>query len=462
MLALKCRLWIITVCVLLSACAPTVSQQEITTVLKDEVPTPPKQWTEASAVPVQVGWIDSFDDPVLLKLVQEAQTNNRNLQAAAANVERARALAVQAGAALTPSVDLALGAAQTGGLRSSSPDTTNLTLGLQLGWEADVWGRIRAGSEGAVASAQAAEADYRFAQHSLAANSAKAYFTAIEARLQTQVVQKSLTTLENTLRIVQLRYDNGMTSSQDLALARADLATAREQLVKVESAGRDAVRALEILLGRYPSAELALRTSLPDTPAHPPVGVPSELLERRPDLVAADRRVAAAFNLLDQAKAARLPSLSLTSNIGGSSNSLSDILDPQNVTWQLATNLLAPIFDGGRRQAQVDIATADQKQAMANYGSVALDAFSQVESALDQGVVLERRADELSIALQQTGKAYHVAQVRYQEGEISLLDLLAIQRRVDSAGSSLLAVNRLLLEQRVNLHLALGGSWEAK
>ena len=115
MLALKCRLWIITVCVLLSACAPTVSQQEITTALNDEVPTPPKQWTEASAVPVQVGWIDSFDDPVLLKLVQEAQANNLNLQAASANVERARALAVQAGAALTPSVDLALGAAQTGG-----------------------------------------------------------------------------------------------------------------------------------------------------------------------------------------------------------------------------------------------------------------------------------------------------------------------------------------------------------
>ena len=240
------------------------------------------------------------------------------------------------------------------------------------------------------------------------------------------------------------------------------MATAREQLVYVESAGRDAVRALEILLGRYPSAELALRTSLPDSPPHPPVGVPSELLERRPDLVAAERRVAAAFNLLDQAKAARLPSLSLTSNIGGSSNSLSDILDPQNVTWQLATNLLAPIFDGGRRQAQVDIATADQKQALANYGSVALDAFSQAESALDQGVALERRADELGIALQQTNKAYRVAQIRYQEGEIPLLDLLALQQRQDNAGSSLLAVNRLLLEQRVNLHLALGGSWEIK
>ncbi len=462
MLALKGRLWIIAVCVLLSACAPKVSQQDITGAIKAETPTSPKQWTETSAAAVQVGWIESFADQALIKLVQEAQANNSNLQAAAANVERARLLAVQAGAALVPSVDLSLGAAKTGGLRSSSPDITNLNLGIQLGWEADVWGRIRAGSEGAVASAQAAEADYRYARHSLAANTAKAYFTSIEARLQTQVVQKSLTTQEETLRIVQLRYDNGMTSSQDLALARADLATAREQLVKVESAGRDAVRALEILLGRYPSAELALRTSLPDTPAHPPVGVPSELLERRPDLVAAERRVAAALNLLDQAKAARLPSLSLTSNIGGSSNSLADILDPQNVAWQLAANLLAPIFDGGRRQAQVDIATADQKQALANYGNVALNAFSQVESALDQGVVLERRADQLGIALQQAGKAYRVAQVRYQEGEIPLLDLLALQQRVDSASRSLLAVNRLLLEQRVNLHLALGGSWDIK
>ncbi|MDD2558326.1 MAG: TolC family protein [Desulfuromonas sp.] len=453
--------WIIALCGMFSACATHVSQPEIDTAIEATLDIPPEQWVEdATSAAVEIGWIGTFADSALTELVQEAQSNNRDLRAASADVERARALAVQAGAALTPSVDLGLGAAYSGGPRGSTPNTTDLTLGLQLGWEADVWGRIRAGSAGALASAQAVEADYRFARHSLAANTAKAYFAAIEARLQTGVVRKSLSSLEETLRIVQLRYDNGMTSAQDLALARSDLATVRGHLLDVESARRDAVRALELLLGRYPSAELDLRTSLPEAPPHPPAGVPSEILERRPDLVAAERRVAAAFNLLDQAKAAKLPALSLTTNVGGASNSLTSVLDPQNIVWQLTANLLAPIFDGGQRQAQVDIATADQKQALDSYAKVALDAFSQVESALDQGVVLEQRATELRIALQQANKAYRVAQIRYREGEVPLLDLLALQQRVDSASGSLLAVNRLLLEQRVNLHLALGGSWE--
>lgn len=455
------RFWIVTLCVLLSACAAPVAQPEIDTAIKAAMDRPPAQWSEdAATAAVEIGWIDAFADSALASLVQEAQRNNRDLRAASADVERARALAVQAGAALTPQVDLGLGAAQSGALRGSTPDTTALTLGLQLGWEADVWGRIRAGSAGALASAQAVAADYRFARHSLAANTAKAYFAAIEARLQTEVVQKSLTSLEETLRIVQLRYANGMTSAQDLALARSDLATVRGQLLDVESAKRDALRALELLLGRYPSAELALRTSLPEAPPHPPAGVPSEILERRPDLVAAERRVAAAFNLLDEAKAAKLPTLSLTTNVGGASNSLTSVLDPQNVVWQLATNLLAPVLDGGQRQAQVEIATAEQEQALAQYAQVALEAFNQVESALDQGVVLEQRAEELGIAFQQANKAYRVANIRYREGEIPLLDLLALQQRVDRTSSSLLAVNRLLLEQRVNLHLALGGSWE--
>ena len=135
--------------------------------------------------------------------------------------------------------------------------------------------------------------------------------------------------LEETQRIVGVKYENGDVSGQDVAIARSDLATAREQLTALEGSYRDAVRALEALLGRYPGAELEVRKTLPQAPPPPPAGLPSELLERRPDLVAADRRVAAAFNATNQAQAARLPTISLTGNAGGTSDSLVQLVGPR-------------------------------------------------------------------------------------------------------------------------------------
>ncbi len=459
--ALKLPFSIVALCFLLSACSTSSTKPAMEASVRAEAPELPVHWKQGTdSEKVQVGWIHSFNDQTLIKLVEEAQANNQDLRAAAANVERALALAAQAGSALSPSVNVALGGGRSGGVRSTTPESSNQSVNLQASWEADIWGRISAGSKAADASAQAAKADYRFAQHSLAANTTKAYLIAIETKLQAKVVMRRLASLKETLRIVQVRYNNGLVSAQDLALARSDRASVREQLATLEGGERDAIRALEILLGRYPGAELALRDSLPSVPAAPPLGVPSELLERRPDLVVAERRVAAAFNRLEEAKAARLPSLSLTSNIGSSSASLSEVLNPQNAIWQLGANLLAPVFDGGRRQAQVEIVTAEQKQTLANYGKTALDAFGQVEKALDHGSVLATRENELNTAKTQANAAYQIAKLRYQEGEIALLDLLALQQRVDGATSNLLVVQRLLLEQRVNLHLALGGDWD--
>lgn len=460
MRTLKVSLFFTIASLVLVACTTApVSQEEMDAATQVQVATTPDSWaTQVSASNVQVDWLKSFNDPTLIKLVQEAQANNKNLQASAAGVESARALAVQAGAALKPTVDLTAGGARTGSAGTST-STGNLNLGLQLSWELDVWGRIRAGAEGAVASAQAVAADHRYAQHSLAAATVKAYLVAIEATLQTKIARESLTALEETLRITDVRYKNGLASAQDLALTRSDLATAREQLVALEGSHRDAVRALEILLARYPSAELSVRSSLPDVPAAPPAGIPSDLLERRPDLIAAERRVAAAFNAVAQAKTAQLPRLSLTSSIGGVSNSLSNITSAENVAWQLGTNLLAPIYDGGRLRAQVEIATAEQKQALAAYAQAALTAFSEIETSLDQGVVLKTRETELQEAAKQANKAYRIANLRYKEGETDLLDVLTIQQRVNGAKSNLISVQRLLIEQRVNLYLALGGSW---
>jgi NodT family efflux transporter outer membrane factor (OMF) lipoprotein len=441
--------------------ATTGVRKDATIAARSSVPDVPDVWAAAQEAvgDVQVGWVAALQDETLKALVGEAQANNRDLQAAAASVERSWALARQAGAALKPSVDLAVGGTGSGTFGDSST-SGNLDVGVRASWELDIWGRLRAGRQAAVDSAAAAEADLRYAQHSLAAAVANAYFVAIEAGLQANVTRDTLDALTETNRIVKVQYEHGFATSQDLALSKSDLATARAGLAAAEGSQRDALRALELLLGRYPAADVQVRESLPEVPAAPPAGVPSEILERRPDLVAAERRVAAAFNTLDEARTARLPSISLTASAGAASDELSSLVDPGNLTWSLGTNLLAPIFRGGALKAQVDAATAEQKQTIAAYGQAALRAFKEVEAGLDQNVVLSERDGFLRVAAEKANEALRVVRLRHQEGEVELLDVLLIQRRGFTAESNRVSVERARLEQWVSLNLALGGSWQ--
>jgi len=444
-----------------TSCATTqqdVSQQAVNSVAKNTIETPDSWVTKAAKYKVPIKWIESFNDPLMLKLIEEGKANNIDLQVAALNMDKAWLLAEQSGAALKPTADLSLGKNQSGTADNGS-SSGNINVGLRANWELDIWGRISAGIGAAEASAQAVEADFIFAQHSLSANIAKTYLKVIEAKQQAEITRKNLSILKETMRITQVKYANGLANGQDVAVNRANLASAEEQLTTIEGSQRDAVRALQMLLGRYPDAALELPDVLPDLPPQPPAGVPSDILERRPDIVSAERKIASAFNATNQAKAASLPRFALTSEIGGSSSSLSDVLDPANVIWQLGTNLVAPLLDGGKREIDLKIANAEQNQAIKSYASVALTAFSEVENNLDQGRVLSSRETALNEVLKQSKKAYRIAKLRYKEGEIDLLDTLTIQQQAISAESNLLSIKRAQLEQRINLYLSLGGSW---
>ena len=451
---------LLAIVLLVASCAPMSSKNGAERALEDAVETP-ATWAVKTVknedVPTQ--WIESFHDPILLKLIKEGIANNSDLQVASGNMDKAWLLAKQSGSALKPTADLSLGGAQSGSAEGGASQRS-LAVGLQVSWEVDVWGRIRAGVEAAEASAQGAQADYVFALNSLSANIAKTYFKVIEAKQQAGISLDNLKILEKTMRITQVKYDNGKASGQDIALNRANLAAAQEQLVTIDGSQRDALRALEVLLGRYPNATTEIPNELPDLPPSPPAGIPSEILERRPDIVSAERRVAAAFNATDQAHAARLPRFSLTSSVNSASDSLSEILNPANIAWQLASNLTVPLLDGGRRKIDVEIATIEQEQAIANYVQKALVAFSEVENDLDQGRVLKNRETALSEARDQSAKAYRIAELRYNEGESDLLDTLQIQQQFFAAESNLLSIKRSQLEQRVNLYLSLGGSWK--
>ena len=457
--------WVCIIVLAVSGCGSVANknetEQSATAATQQQNPELEEKWrVAADSGEVQAGWIDAFEDPILTSLVIEAQANNRNLAIAAANVDRSAALARRAGAAMLPEANL-LGLGSQSGSFTDSTTADSFTLAALVSWEVDLWGRLRSGRRAALASVEAAEADLRSAQQSLAASTARAYFTAIEANHLVGITRDNVGILEETLRIVMVRFDNGAASAQDVALSRSDLSSAREQLVALEGSHRDAIRSLEAILGRYPGADLELHDTLPEAPPPPPAGLPSELLERRPDVVAAERRVAAAFNATAQTRAARLPAINLTGNVIGASESLSDLLDPANAGWSTGFNLLGPIYDGGNIRAAADAATADQNQALDQYGQTAINAFREVETHLDQGAVLGQRIAELEIAMAEAENAFRIVRLRYDEGEEDLLSVLTIQRRLNTARSSLSAVQRLLLEQRINLNLALGGDWNS-
>jgi NodT family efflux transporter outer membrane factor (OMF) lipoprotein len=430
---------------------------------KSVVATPanaPVAWSTALSKNVKgpENWLQEFADPQLMSLIKEGQQNNFDLKMAAGNMSSAWLLAEKSGAALQPNVNLSLDRGQSGSVDGGG-SSSSVGVGLQVGWELDVWGRIRAGSTAAQAQAQASQADYLFAKHSLSANIAKTYFKVIEAKLQAKITTENLAVLDKTMSITQVKYDNGLLTGQDVAVNKVNLANASEKLITTQSAMREAIRALEVLLGRYPDASLDIPDVLPNLPAAPPADLPSSVLERRPDIIAAERQVAAAYSATDQAKAAQLPRFSLNGNLGGSSDSLSNVLSPSNVAWQLASNLLVPLFDGGLRKIDVEIANVEQRQALDNYRKSALNAFSEIEQNLDDGHDFASREKALNEAYLESEKALKIANIRYQEGENELLDTLQIQQQAMSAKSSLLSIKRSQLEQRVNLYLALGGSW---
>ncbi len=445
----------------LAACSHTASETR-DAALKGQAALPqiPSAWNSdpSQQRPIKAGWVKALNDPILTNLVKEAQKANPDLRALQATVAQSRALVRQSRSQLYPFLGLEAGAS-TSGIVDGGPSSEEFSLGVAASWEADIWGRIEANVTQAQAGLAATEADYQFSKLTLAAAVAQAYFAIIEAREQEQIASDLVAVLKEVDRIANVRLKEGYATARDSALTLTDLENAREQSILTSQSKRDAMRALEVLLGRYPSADLKISISFPELPASPPAGLPSQLLERRPDIVAAERRIAASIAGVNQKKAAQLPQFTLSSSLGGASDELDNVLDPANVIWTLATNLLTPLFDAGRLNAEVDEAKAVQDQVIANYAATALNAFKEVETALDRNLSERQRARALSGASAASQRALHIARLRYREGEEDLLDVLTIQQSAFQARSALVSIERIKLENYVQLSLALGGHW---
>ncbi len=440
---------------ILTGCVTTTSNELAKTSFN--VPTNFKSNVPAGKA-IESGWLQSFNDPKLDKIIAEVLTKNFDLQIAAAKVDAAAAAAKQAGAGLTPAVNLSSQGANQGNIKTGlKNDSSSLGTSLDVSWELDVWGRVRAGSDAASKELKASQLDYDYARLSLAAQTAKAYFLAIETGRQFRLAQDTISNYAKTQEIVDAFFKEGMVSIQDVHLAKYEQASANDTLESARASNLEALRSLEALLGRYPSASVDVAKNLPALPAPVPAGVPSEVLERRPDIVAAERRVAAAFDKIKQAETAKLPKISLTGSLGGAGPNLADMVNPTNMVWNAVTSMMFPIFDGGNLDAQVKSANAVQKQALAGYQKTALKAFGDIEAALTNETIFRSRANSLRLAYQEAKRAEEIGLEKYKSGMGNLLDVQQLQRASISAKSSLLRVEHDLLVQRVNLYLGLGG-----
>jgi len=421
--------------------------------------------------PTSDTWWHQFDDPALDGLIAEALERSPTLGAAAARLEAAAARARIAGAdrKLTIQGGLSSRRGRQNFIGLPIPGTegevltnTSTTQGLNLdiAWEVDLWGRLSAGGQAALARAEAAEADLAAVRLSLIGQVAKSWFARAEALAQVALGEVTLANRTRARAQTEGRYRRGLLTAVDLRLALTNEANAQEQLIARRQDADRANRRLEILLARYPGGgSITDDVGLPQPPTAVALGQPAELVTRRPDLIAAELRLAASGLDVQAARAALYPQLRLTGSLGRSSVDIEDLIDSDFSVWSLAAGLLQPIFQGGRLRAAVDASEATRIEAAESYINAALTAFSDVESALATEAFIAARLDRLNTATSQSGSARDLAEERYRSGLTGYLTVLEAERQWTLNQRLLLLLRRQQLEARVDLHLALGGGY---
>ena len=457
------RAVLLVVAAVLAGCAlktPPTHTDVVGQALPKETRIPPAWRADPRGGEVTNDWVKSFDDPVLDAIVAEAIANNLDLRAAATKVAIAQQTVIVVGSRLLPHVGAVLGARTT---RDEDHDSNFNTTAAYVGvaWEFDVWGRLRAQRAAAEANAEAVALDYAYARQSLAATTAKLWYLAVETRQILALSEQAVKIYGELLALVQVRRSAGKDSDLDVVDVRAKLETAQSDVERARESYGEARRALEVLLGRYPAAEIEVAAVYPALPPLAGTGVPSALLERRPDLLAAEREVLAAFRREEAAQLALLPEFSIGVAGGRLGDQLLSVLQLNPWLVSAGIGVSIPIYEGGALQAKVEIATAQQAQAVARYGAVALTAFREVENSLSNERLLALRLPLDQKALDDRTEAVRIATIQYKAGRRDLLWVAQLQTTQLVTESNLIRLCGAQRTNRVRLYQVLGGSFDA-
>lgn len=405
-------------------------------------------------------WWSLFGDPTLSALEARVAVSNQNVAAAAAAYEQARALVREQRASLFPSVNLSAGADRSGGGQRAAGN--QLQVGIGGSWEPDVWGRLRGAGDAAGASAQASAADLASATLSAQGELAVNYFALRQTDAQRALLDATITGYERTLQIAKNRYDAGVTARTDLLQAQTQLTSAQADRVALQRQRAQFEHAIAVLVGEAPanfSLPPAAWNSDPSAVVAVPPGLPSTLLQRRPDIAAAERRVAAANAQIGVARAAYFPSLSLSASYGFGASRVADLFSASNALWSFGLSAAQSLFDAGATRARVAGAQASHDAAVARYRQTVLSAFQDVEDQLAAARVLEQQYALRLQASQAADQAEAQVVNRYRAGQVSFSEVVAAQATALNARRALVQLTADRQTTAVALIQALGGGW---
>ncbi len=422
----------------------------------------PAHWLEGNpnkSDPIKQAWLEDFGDKALNQHAQQALSGNFDLQTVANRLKQASIELLKERANKRPNANLGFDAKRTKTQTDPSTLSNDFGLDANISWELDLWGRLAKAKQAADYDLLAARADFQAAQLSLVANVTQQWFATIEARQQTELSRLIVDTLEQTVETIEAQYQSGLSSALDVRLARGNLASAQNTLIGHQRTALANARQFNVLLGDYPDTALDTPNELPTIHHTVPAGLPSALLLRRPDILAAERRLRSAGLTAKQANSNRLPSFKLTSNAGLSSNLLRDLLDWDLLVWNIVSSITAPLFDAGKLKAERLLAQTGQQAAWIDYAKTVQNAFLEVENALSADRFFKDQIQALSLAKEESELAATLASSRYQNGLENITTLLDAHRRHVETERNLLTLQRQQLITRVQLYLALGGAF---
>lgn len=426
----------------------------------------PEMWQavdRGSDEDISRGWVDEFGDAGMRRAVDAAMANNQDLAAAASRMRAAEYVRLAGRSRVLPQASLATSGSfsisENGAAAASESESYGLTVSAS--WEADIWGRLRDLNLADDASLAATRATFRGARLSLAASTARAWVNLIAAEQQLELARVTLDSFERNLRISERNYKGTGEGALDVQFGRTNVAGAERAVESSRLTRDEAARTLETLTGRYPSGRSRAGAELPRLRKSVPAGIPSDLLERRPDLAAARADLFASARLADASRKSLLPSLSLTTSAGTPVSRFRDLLSPEWLFARIGANIAQTLYAGGSLANQARAALKRNQAAVHDYNQAALEAFREVESALDADASLARQEDFLMREVEQAALAEQQSSRDYADGieGSDILDVLEAQRRANNARSSLIRLRADRLRNRIDLHLALGGDF---
>lgn len=457
MIGVKMRVFPLLCLMILSACSIRGGAD----LDRDAIPAAPDGWASRPDLPLTGaeglqpgastnGWIKRFGDEDLERAVQEAFANNRNLQSVLAQLRASRAAMRVSRADLFPQVNLS-------GTATDAENASTIYDGsLEASWEVDIWGRNLSLARAGNAEARAAAADFAAARQALAAAVAQAWYDRSAARISLDLATSDLERRKDTLRITNARFRAGLASRLDVRLAQVAVSNSEDRLETALRSSRNAARALEILIGRYPSGDAIGAANLVTPEPLPGITAPVSVLAGRPDLIAAEARVDAAGLRAVDARHAMFPRLTLRFDATTRSGNFGDLFDPGTYINAISAGLLQPLFRGGALLAEADRQGELAKSALFDYAQSALTAFQEVEDRLDAEATLERQVASAATAAEEASAAVGLTRSRYINGRSTIFDLIDAQTTAIASETRAVETRRAQIENRINLHLALG------